>query len=59
MWQMIRNITIIAIKAKFIKISTDIKGKRRKFPVSGSQKVGSKSSFEAIDSFLKDIGEDM
>ena len=45
---MIRNITIIAIKAKFIKISTDIKGKRRKFPVSGSQKVGSKSSFEAL-----------
>ena len=45
---MIRNITIIAIKAKFIKISTDIKGKRRKFPVSGSQKVGSKRSFETL-----------
>jgi len=45
---MIPNITIIAIKAKFIKISTDIKGKRRKFPVSGSQKVGSKRSFETL-----------
>ena len=39
-----RNITIIVTKAKFIKISTDIKGKKRKLPVSGSQKVGSKRS---------------
>lgn len=43
-----RNITIIVTKAKFIKISTDIKGKKRKLPVSGSQKVGSKRSFEVL-----------
>ena len=43
-----RNITIVATKAKFIKISTDIKGKKRKSPVSGSQKVGSKRSFEVL-----------
>jgi len=28
---MMRNITIVATKDKFIKISTDIKGKKRKF----------------------------
>ena len=43
-----RNITIVATKDKFIKISTDIKGKKRKSPVSGSQKVGSKRSFEVL-----------
>ena len=45
---MMRNITIVATKDKFIKISTDIKGKKRKSPVSGSQKVGSKRSFEVL-----------
>ena len=45
---MMRNITIIATKAKFIRISADIKGKKRKSPVSGSQKVGSKRSFEVL-----------
>lgn len=43
-----RNIAIVATKAKFIKISTDTKGKKRKPLVSGSQKVGSKRSFEVL-----------
>ena len=43
-----RDIIIVATKDKFIKISTDIKGKKRKSPVSGSQKVGSKRSFEVL-----------
>ena len=43
-----RNTTIIPTKAKFIKISPDIKGKKRNSPVSGSQKVGSKRSFEVL-----------
>ena len=36
------------IKAKFINVSTDINGKKRKSPVSGSQKEGSKRSFEVL-----------